>query len=120
MVAELGGAHGEAAVRSSRGGHVGVRVGGEGRLELVWVVAIARLMVGMDGGGGEQPVWVWSRVPGMVRVAADTHGELMDYGASLCVGETVAVLQQRGGRGARGQDGTGVVSCGDGAAGRVG
>lgn len=76
MVAELGGAQGEACV-GRRGGHVGVRRGRrrEGGLELVWVVGVARLMVRVDGWGGEEPVRVRS---GVVGVGADAQGHLVD------------------------------------------
>lgn len=101
MVAELGGAQGEAG-EGGRGGHVRVR-GREGRLELVGVVAIAGLVVRVDGRRGEE--LVRSRV-----VGADAQGHLVHYGATLGVGETVAVLEESGGRRAGGQDGVEVVS----------
>lgn len=84
------------------------------------VVSVARLVMRVNGRGGEEPVWV-SRVVG---VGADAQGYLVDYSASLGVGEAVAVLEERRrrrGRRARGQDGMGVVSGGEGGpAGRVG
>lgn len=95
---------------------------GEGRrLELVRVVGIAGLVVRVDGRGREEPVRVGSGVSGVVGVRADAQGHLVNYSASLGVGETVAVLEERGR--ARGQDGVvgvGVVSGGEGPAGRVG
>lgn len=75
---------------------------GEGRLELVGVVGVARLVMWVDGWGGKEPVWMGSRMSRVMGVGADTHGHLVNYGASLRVGETVAVLEERGRR-ARGQ-----------------
>lgn len=120
MVAELGGAQREACV-GGRGGHVRVRRG-KGRLELVGVVGIARLVMRVDGRGGQEPVWMGSGVPRVVGVGVgvDAQGHLVNYSASLGVGETVAVLEERGRRRASGQDGVGVVRGGEGAAGRVG
>lgn len=85
------------------------------------VVGVTGLVMGVDGRGGEEPVWVGSGVSGMVGMGADTQGHLVNYSASLGVGETVAVLEERGRR-ARGQDGmgVGVVGGGEGAAWRVG
>lgn len=117
MVAELGGAQREACV-GGRGGHVRVRRG-KGRLELVGVVGITRLVMWVDGWGGEEPVWVGSWVSRVVRVGGDAQGYLVNYSASLGVGETVAVLEERWWRRARGQDGMGVVSGGEGGIGRV-
>lgn len=118
MVAELRGAQREACV-CGRGGHVRVRRG-EGRLELVGVVGIARLVMWVDGRGRKEPVRMGSGVSRVVGVGADAQGNLVNYSASLGVGETVAVLEERGRRRARGQDGVGVVSSGEGATGRVG
>lgn len=114
---ELGGAQREAC-EGGRGGHERVRRR-EGRLELVRVgVGVAGLVVRVDGRGREQPV----RVSRVVGVRADAQRHLVNYGASLRVGETVAVLKEsRGRRGAGRQDGVGVVSGGEGAGvGRVG
>lgn len=92
MVAELGGAEGEARV-----GRVGVGGGGrgwEGGLEL-WVV------VGVDGWRGQEPMrGVRVRVgEGLVCAQAQGHLMVVDYGASLLVGQTVAMLEEgRGGR----------------------
>ena len=118
MVAELGGAQREAGVGSWRG-HVGVRRGrrrGEGRLELVGQVGVAGLVVRVDGRGGQEPVCGMSMV---VVVGADAQGYLVNYSASLWVGETIAVLEERGRR-ARGQDGMGVVGGAEGPTGTVG
>lgn len=116
MVAELGGAQREACV-GGRGGHVRVRRR-EGRLVLVGVVGVAGLVMRMDGWGREEPVWLGN---GMSRVVgADAQGHLVNYSATLGVGETVAVLEERGWRRARGQDGVRVMSGGEGGAGRVG
>lgn len=103
VVAELGGAQGEAGV-SHRRGHVRVLEGG--------VVAIARLVVRVDGRGWEEPVRGWSRVV----LGADAQGDLVHYSASLGMGEAVAVLEDSWGRRAGGQDGVWVVSgeCGGG------
>lgn len=90
---------------------------GEGRLELVGVGGIAGLVMWVDGWGGEEPVWVGSGVPRVV--GADAQGHLVNYSASLGVGEAVAVLEERGRR-TRRQDGVGMVSSGEGATGRVG
>lgn len=90
MVAEFGGAEGEARVGRWRG-HVGVRRG-EGGLELVGQGAVAGLVVGVHRRGGEEPV-------GVVRVGADAQGHLVNDGASLRVRQTVTVLNERGGRG---------------------
>lgn len=103
-MAELGGAQGEACEGSWRG-HVGVRWR-EGRLELVGVVGVSRLGMLRDGWRGKEPVWVWSRVPWVVGVGAYAKGHLVNYSASLGMGETIAVLDERG-RWARGQDGVG-------------
>lgn len=94
----------------------------EGRLELVrvGVGGIARLVMWVDGRGGEEPVWVRSGVSRVVGVGSDAQGHLVNYSASLGVGEAVAVLEERGRRRAGGQDGMGVVSSGEGATGRVG
>lgn len=118
MVAELGGAQREAC-EGGRGGHVRVRRG-EGRLELVGVVGVTGLVMWVDGWGGEEPVWVGSRVSRVVGVGADTQGHLVNYSASLGVGETVTVLEERWWGRARGQDGVGVVTSGEGGVGRVG
>lgn len=118
MVAELGGAQREACI-GGRGGQVRVRRG-EGRLELVGVVGVAGLVMRVDGWGGEEPVWVGSGVSRVVGVGADAQGHLVNYSASLGVGETVAVLEERGRRRARRQDVVGVVSSGERATWRVG
>lgn len=119
MVAELGGAQREACI-GRRGGQVRVRRG-KGRLELVGVVGIARLVMRVHGWGGEEPVWVGSGVSRVVGVGADAQGHLVNYGASLGVGETVAVLEERGRRRrARRQDVVGVVSSSEGATWGVG
>lgn len=117
MVAEFGGAQREACV-GGRGRHERVRRGRgrEGGLELVWVVGVARLMVRVDGWGGQEPVG--SRVSRVVR--GDAQGDLVYEGASLRVRETVAVLEERGGRGAGRQDGVGVVVASEVGAGGVG
>lgn len=93
---------------------------GEGRFELVGVVGVTGLVMGVDGRRGKEPVWVGSGVSRVVGVGADAQGHLVNYSAPLGVGETVAVLEERGRRRARGQDGMGVVGGGEGAAGRVG
>lgn len=129
MVAEFGGAQRETC-EGSRGGHEGVRRGGEGRLELVGEVGEARLVMRVDGRRGQQPVWVGSGVSGVVVVGVvgvgggDAQGDLVNYGASLRVGKTVAVLEERG-RGSgrrrmrvRRQEGVG--ARGEGAGGGVG
>ena len=95
MVAELGGAQREACV-GSRGGHVGVRRGrrrGKGRLELVWVVGVAGLVVWVDGRRGEESVWVGSGMSRVVGMGADTQGHLVNYSTSLGMSETIAVLE---------------------------
>lgn len=120
VVAELGGAQREACVGGWRG-HVWLWR--EGGLELVGVGGIARLVMWEDGWGGEDPVRVWSWVPGVswvVGVRADAQGHLVNYSACLRVREAVAVLEERGRRRARGQDGMGVVGSGEGAARSVG
>lgn len=122
VVAELGGAQREACV-GGWGGHVRVRRGRwrrEGRLELVGVGGISRLVVRVDGWGREEPVRVGSGVSRVVRVGADAQGHLVNYSASLGVGKTVAMLEERGRRWARRQDGVGMVGGGEWAAGRVG
>lgn len=81
-------------------------------LELVEVVGVARLMVRVDSGGGEEPVRV------VVGMGAEAHGHLVNDGAYLRMGETVAVLEERRGRGVRGQ--YGVRGGGQGAAGWIG
>lgn len=118
VVAELGGAQREAC-EGGRGGHVRVRRG-EGRLELVGVVGVTWLVMRVDGRGGEEPVWVGSWVSRVVGVGADTQGHLVNYSASLGVGETVTVLEERWWGRARGQDGVRVVTGGEGGVGRVG
>lgn len=80
-MSEFGWTQREARVGGGRS-HIWVRRGqwrGEGGLELVGVVNIARLLV-----------WVIAR---MLRVAADAHGHLVNYSAPLAVGEAVAVLK---------------------------
>lgn len=104
MVAELGGAQRKARVGRGRGRHVGVRGGGwgswEGGFELVVRVGgEGGLVVRVDGRGRQEPV--------RVVVRADAEGHLVNYSASLWVGQTIAVLEERGR--ARGQDGVGVV-----------
>lgn len=69
------------------------------------------LVVRVDGRRGQQPVRV-------VVVRADAKGHLVNYGASLWVRQTVAVLEERGR--ARGQDVVGVVRGAEGGVGRVG
>lgn len=99
VMTELGGAEREACV-GYWGGHVRVRRGWrwlERRLELM---DIAGLMVRVDGWGGEEPVGV----------SADAQSHLVDYSASLGVGKTITVLEER--RRLRGQDGVGVGSEG--------
>lgn len=76
------------------------------------VVAVAVLV---DGRGGEEPVWVRSRVVG---VGANAQGHLVNYSTSLRVRETEAVLEERSR--SRRQDRVGVVGSGEGAAGWVG
>lgn len=112
MVTEFGGTQREACV-GGWGGHVGVRRR-ERRLELVRVGGVAVLVVRVDGRGGEEPVWVGTGVPRVV--GADAQGHLVNYSASLWVGETVAVLEE--GSRPRGQDGVG--GGGEGTAGWVG
>lgn len=117
MVAQLGGAQREAGVGGG-GGQVGVRGRRrERRLELVRVVGVAGLVVGVDGGRGEEPVRVGVRRRGR---GAEAQRHLVDYGAALGVGQTVAVLQEGGRRRAGGQDGVGVVGGGERPAGGVG
>lgn len=117
MVAELGGAQRKTCV-GCWGGHVRV-MRGKGRFELVGVGGIAGLRMWVNGWGGEEPVWVGSGVSRVVGMGADAQGHLVNYSASLGVGETVAVLEERGRR-ARGQDGVRVGSSGEGATGWVG
>lgn len=77
VVAEFGGAQREARVGGWRG-HVWVRRGRrwrEWRLELMGMVGIAVLV---DGRGGEEPVWVRSRVSRVVGVGADAQGYLVN------------------------------------------
>lgn len=114
MVAELGGAQREACI-GGRGRHERVRRGRgrEGGLELVRVVGVARLVVRVDGRGGQETVG-----SGVVR--GDAQGDLVYEGATLRVRETVAVLEERRGRGAGRQDGMGVVGAGEVGAGGVG
>lgn len=110
VVAELGGAQGEARVGRRRG-HVWL-VWGERGLEGVGVGGVARLVVGEDGRRGEDPV-MRVRVVVVVVVRADAQGHLVDYCAPLRVGEPIAVLQE--GRAPGGQDGrvgVGVVGGG--------
>lgn len=122
VVAELGGAEREAGVGSRRG-HVRVRRRRrrrEGGLELVGVGRVAGLVMRVDGRGGEEPVRVGRRVPGVLRVGADAQGHLVNYGAALGMGKAVARLEERGRRRARGQDGVGVGVVGGGGEGRSG
>lgn len=127
MVAEFGGAQRETC-EGSRGGHEGVRRRGEGRLELVGEVGEARLVMRVDGRRGQQPVWVGSGVSGVVVVGVvgvgggDAQGDLVNYGASLRVGKTVAVLEERGSgrRRMRVRRQEGVGARGEGAGGGVG
>lgn len=122
VVAELGGAQREACV-GDWGGHVWVRRGRwrrEGRLELVRVVGVSGLVVRVDGWGGEEPVRVGSGVCRVVRVGTDAQGHLVNYSASLGVGKAVPMLEERGWRWARGQDGVGMVGGGERATGGVG
>lgn len=84
------------------------------------VVGVSGLVVRVDGWGGEEPVRVGSGVSGVVRVGADAQGHLVNYGASLSVGKAVAMLEERGGRRAGGQDGVGMVGGGEWATGGVG
>lgn len=87
MVVKLGGAQREACV-GSPGGQV--RVGrGEGRLELVGVGGIGRLMMWVDGWGRKNLVWVRSWVVG---VGTNPHSHLVNYRTSLGVREAVAGL----------------------------
>lgn len=89
MVAQLGGAEGEAGV--GRGGrHVGVGRG-ERRLERREGGAVAGRVMRVDGWGGEEPVRVR-------RVSEGAQGHLVDYSAPLWVRQTVTVLNERGGR----------------------
>lgn len=92
---------------------------GKGRFELVGVGGIAGLRMWVNSWGGEEPVRVGSGVSRVVGMGADAQGHLVNYSASLGVGETVAVLEERGRR-ARGQDGVRVGSSGEGATGWVG
>lgn len=112
VVAELGGAQREAGVGGG-GRQVGVRRrrgrGREGRLELVGVVAGLVVVVGVDGGRGEEPVRV-----GVGVVVVEAQGHLVDYGAALRVRQTVAMLEERGRGRAGGQDGVGVGVVGGG------
>lgn len=119
VVTEFGGAQREACV-GGWGGHVGVRRWWgrwERGLELVGVGGVAVLVVRVDGRGWEKPVWVGTGVSRVVGVGADAQGHLVNYGASLWVGETIAVLEE--GSRPRGQDGVGVVGGGEGTAGWV-
>lgn len=104
MVAELGGAQRKACVGCGRRRHVRVRGGGRGsrkrRLELVVRVRpIGGLVVRVDGRRRQKSV--------RMVVGADAKGHLVNYSASLWMGQTVAVLEERGR--ARGQDVVGVV-----------
>lgn len=114
MVVELGGAQREAGVGGG-GRHVGVGRGRrrwrEGGLERVVGVA------GVDGGRGEEPVRVVVVVGG---VGAEAQRHLVDYGAPLRVGQTVAMLEEWGRGRAGGQDGVGVVGGAERPAGGVG
>lgn len=104
MVAELGGAQRKACVGCGRRRHVRVRGGGRGRRErrlelVVRVGGVGGLVVRVDGRRRQEPV--------RVVVGAEAKGHLVNYSASLWVGQTVAVLEERGW--ARGQDRVGVV-----------
>lgn len=105
-MAELGGAQRKAGIGRGRGCHVRVRGGGRGSWErgfelVVRVGDVGGLVVRVDGRRRQEPV--------RVVVGADAKGHLVNYSASLWVGQTVTVLEESGR--ARGQDGVGVVGC---------